>query len=315
MERTRHDDDRFPARLSVVRHMGRTAAGRAWLDRLPGLVREVEERWDVRLGAPYDGGTCAWVAPAELPDGAPAVLKVGWPHREAEGEAPALRIWDGNGAVRLLRHDRSRGALLIERCTPGTSLAAAALPPEERLALAAGVLRALWSAPTPPDGTLERVEQVCAEWADLVQERMLRLRPGYDAGLVELGARLLRTLPSGARREVVVHGDANPGNMLAARRRPWLAIDPKPMTGDPAYDPWPLLTQIDDPFTRDDPRPVLRERCALLADALGDDPARLAAWAVARSVESALHSADHDDVAGGAEELAQARTLAELAGC
>ncbi|MCB5910228.1 aminoglycoside phosphotransferase family protein [Streptomyces pinistramenti] len=315
MERTRPDDDRFPARLSVIRQMGRTASGRAWLDRLPGLVRAVEERWELRLGAPFDGGTCAWVAPAELPDGTSAVLKVTWPHREAEGEAPGLCAWDGSGAVRLLRHDRDRGALLIERCTPGTTLATAALPPEDRLVLAAGVLRALWSAPAPPDGVLEPVELVCAEWADLVQERMLRLRPGYDPGLVELGARLLRTLPAGARREVVVHGDANPGNVLAARRSPWLAIDPKPMTGDPAYDPWPLLAQIDDPFTREDPRPLLRDRCALLADALDEDPARLAAWAVARSVESALHSADHDDVTGGSEELAQARILADLAGC
>lgn len=86
------------------------------------------------------------------------------------------------------------------------------------------------------------------------------------------------------------------------------------MTGDPAYDPWPLLTQIDDPFEHPDPRPVLRERYALVAEVLGEDPARLFAWSVARGVESALWSADHDDVEGGAEELAEIRVLADLAG-
>ncbi|MFI9045343.1 aminoglycoside phosphotransferase family protein [Streptomyces sp. NPDC053427] len=312
---TSYDDRRFPAGLPVVAQLGRTASGRAWLDRLPGLVREVEERWELRLGDPFHGGSCSWVAPAELPGGGAAVLKVGWPHREADGEAPGLHAWDGNGAVRLHRWDRERGALLVERCDPGTPLAdAAALPPAERLTLAAGLLRDLWAAAAPADGHLERVDAVCAEWADVLQERMLRLHPGYDPGLVSLGADLLRRLPASAGREVVVHGDFNPGNVLTAQRRPWLAIDPKPMVGDPAYDPWPLLMQIDDPFAHPDPRPVLRERYALVAEALDEDPARLLAWSVARAVEGALWSADHDDVAGGAEELTQARVLAELAG-
>ncbi|MFF9479845.1 aminoglycoside phosphotransferase family protein [Streptomyces sp. NPDC014733] len=312
---SRHPADRFPPGPTTLRTARRTAGGRAWLARLPGLVRTAEERWGLRLGAPYDGGSCSWVAPAELPDGTPAVLKVGLPHREADGEAPALRAWAGEGAVRLLDHDPALGALLIERCAPGTPLTAAPLPPEERLTLAAGVLRALWEAPRPADGGPEPMVAVCDEWAALVEERAARLRTGYDAGLVASGARLLRTLPRGARRTVVVHGDANPGNLLAARRRPWLAIDPKPMTGDPAYDPWPLLTQIDDPFAHPDPGPVLHARARLLGAALDEDPARLLAWAAARGVESALHEAAHGDVAGGADELRRARVAADLAGC
>jgi streptomycin 6-kinase len=86
------------------------------------------------------------------------------------------------------------------------------------------------------------------------------------------------------------------------------------MTGDPAYDPWPLLTQTDSPFAHPDPRGVLRERSALLGDALAEDPARLLAWSVARGVESALWSADQDDLAGGQEQLERARVLAEVAG-
>ncbi|MEU9123380.1 aminoglycoside phosphotransferase family protein [Streptomyces sp. NPDC048506] len=314
MAHTTHPDDRFPAGLPVVEQMGRTASGRAWLARLPGMLREIEERWEVRLGAPFHGGSCSWVAPAELSDGTAAVLKVTWPHREADGEGPALRAWDGNGAVRLLDADRERGALLIERCRPGTALGDARLPPAERLALAAGLLRELWAAPAPAAGELERVDAVCAQWADLAAERMGRLRPGYDPGLVALGIELLRTLPATAAREVVVHGDVNPSNVLAAERRPWLVIDAKPMVGDPAYDPWPLLLQLDDPFAHPEPRPVLRERYALVAEVLGEDPARLLAWSVARGVESALWSADHDDIEGGAEELTELQVLAELAG-
>ncbi|MET9295597.1 aminoglycoside phosphotransferase family protein [Streptomyces sp. NPDC003077] len=307
-------DGLFPPDLPVFREMGRTAAGCAWLDRLPGIVRDIRDAWDLRLDPPLHGGSCSWVAPAHLPGGGVAVLKVTWPHREAAGEGTGLRLWGGRGAVRLLRQDRERYALLVERCDPGTPLTEAPSPPAERLRSAAAVLRELWAAPLPPDGELERVADVCAEWADLLEERLIRLRPDYDPGLVALGARLLRELPATATREVVVHGDFNPGNVLAARRRPWLAIDPKPMVGDPAYDPWPLLEQVDDPFAYDDPRPVLRERFGLVAEALDERPERLAAWAVARVVENALWCADHDDTEGGAEEMETARVLAEVAG-
>ena len=35
---------------------------------------------------------------------------------------------------------------------------------------------------------------------------------------------------------MLLHTDLHAGNVLAAEREPWLAIDPKPYVGDPAYD-------------------------------------------------------------------------------
>jgi len=60
---------------------------------------------------------------------------------ESEHEADALAFWDGRGAVRLLASDPSRGAILIERCRPGTQLWA--VPDDEALDAVAPVFRAL----------------------------------------------------------------------------------------------------------------------------------------------------------------------------
>src|SRR2546430_1423175 len=76
-----------------------------WRAGAPELAEEVAEEWGLRLGEAYVPGVCGHVVRAELPDGAPAVLKVYWPHRESLQEADALERWNGEGAVRLLAHD------------------------------------------------------------------------------------------------------------------------------------------------------------------------------------------------------------------
>ncbi len=64
--------------------------------------------------------------------------------------------------------------------------------------------------------------------ADARDERLARLRAlltaaEVDLGRVATGIDLVRSLPRTATRRVVVHGDLNPGNLLAAQRAPFLA--------------------------------------------------------------------------------------------
>src|SRR5262249_28000092 len=98
----------------------------AWLEKLPGVIEEISAQWELKLGEPYlPGGQCAWVAPAIGSAGERLALKVGWRHREAEHEADALRVYDGDGAIRCFAESRDRPdttALLLERCEPGRQL-------------------------------------------------------------------------------------------------------------------------------------------------------------------------------------------------
>ena len=107
---------------------------------------------------------------------------------------------------------------------------------------------------------------------------------------------------SDAARIGLAHGDLNPGNILRhddavtgeANGSPgWLAIDPKPVHGDLAWDPWPLLTQVGDWTVTVPAATELADRTRHVADVTGLDPARIASWCVARGVESGLWAADH----------------------
>lgn len=303
--------DAFSPDVTVFRRLGATADERAWLSALPPCIRRLESQWAVQTGRPYPGGTSSWAAPGTLTDGTPVVVKVAWPHREARGECIGLRLWDGHGAPILYADEPSAYAMLMERCVPGLPLAQAVMSPEDGLAAAATVLRELWVSP-PDDHGLERLDQVCAEWAVTVRERQAALRPPFDVGLVALGAQLLESLPASASEEVVVHGDANPTNFLAATRQAWLLIDAKPMVGDPGYDVAPLVLQLASPLEHPHPVQTLRWRYALLADALSVPPERLVAWSIARTVESALWYASRDDVAAGSEDMTTVAVLAAL---
>ena len=179
--------------------------------------------------APFTSGVAAWTAPARTRAGADVVLKVSLPHDEARGEAAALRHWAGRGAVRLLDDAPDDWALLLERCRPGSSLAVDTASDDDRLGAGARVLAALGgggAGPAVAPAGIRRMGAACDRGADVLLRTADRAARRPDAGVpvdrgqVDAAAALLRELPASAARDVVVHGDLNPGNVLRADGRP-----------------------------------------------------------------------------------------------
>ncbi|MFI2752341.1 aminoglycoside phosphotransferase family protein [Cellulomonas sp. P22] len=299
--------------------VGRSPAGAAWVAALPGLVARAVERWDLVPGEPFPDGAAAWTAPVRRADGTEAVLKIVLPHDEARHEAAALREWAGRGTVRLLAHEPSDWALLLERVRPGRPLTASTLPADDRLRAAAAVHRTLTGLPVGPGlDDVPHLVDVCRDWAPTLLDRAGRAAVegeiDVDGGLVASAHGLLLALPVPGAADVVLHGDLNPGNLLEGPDGRWVAIDPKPVRGDAAFDLWPLLEQVDPPFRASDPARVLGERTALLADELGLEVQRIAAWAFARCTESALWRWDElGDLTGAQRELDRAAVWETLA--
>ncbi len=233
----------------------------------------------------------AWVAPVRRADGTAAVLKLGVPHMEAEHEADGLRFWNGRPTVRLLDADAELGALLLEKCEPGTHLRAR--PEDEQDLVLAGLLRELWRAPDPQDPFRPLTEMV-DHWIEDTEEG----HAGWvDEGLVREGIRTFRQLAAEPVAAVVLATDLHAGNVLRARRKPWLVIDPKPFVGDPTYDATQHLLNCEGRL-RADPAGAIER----FTDLLEVDASRVRRWLFARA------AAESD--AWGEDQIGLARALA-----
>jgi streptomycin 6-kinase len=255
-------------------------AGTRWLENLPARVAELEQAWSLTAGRPFDADTNAWVAPVRLADGSEAMLKIGLPDIETLHEAAGLRVFDGRGAVRLLRATDDGYALLLERCVPGTNLWS--VGEQEGEAVGAEILRLLWREP-PPGAPFAGLSDFAREWSELLP----RIGPsaGYDSALIARAVEMAGQLAATQRQRVILHGDFHPGNVLSAARRPWLAIDPKPLVGDPAYDlaQW-LGNRCASAEQTSDPVTAIRRQIDRFSELLCLDPDRVAGWAFVKSI-------------------------------
>ncbi len=276
---------RIPPRLATAVDEEDSHGRHEWLTTLPHVIGEIASEWALELGEAFlPGGQCAWVAPARNQAGDGLVLKIGWRHPEAEHEAEGLRHWDGDGAVRCFA-TRSLGdttALLLERCMPGWSLGCS-LPEPGQDVIIAGLLRRLW-ARTPPAGPpFSPLAEICGVWADAFELDYATDSRGLDPGLAHEGVAALRHLPVSADRAVLLCTDLHAGNVLAARREPWLVIDPKPFIGDPAFDPVQHILNCDERLISDPGGLAAR-----MADLLDLDRQRVRLWLFARCAQESL---------------------------
>jgi streptomycin 6-kinase len=265
-----------------------------WLAGLPSVVRALSRRWSLGLAPPFehDEGSCAWVAPVTWAGLTSAVLKIGMPHMEADHEIAGLRFWNGNPTVRLLDADEDLGAMLLERCEPGTHLRE--LTELEQDEVLAGLLRRLWREPQAPH-PFRPLSSLLDAWTS---ETAGQAHSWSDPGLVREGFALFRELAASTSEPVLLGTDVHAGNVLRAQREPWLLIDPKPFAGDRAYDATQHLLNCTGRL-RSDPLGTIRR----FSDLLGVDPERVRLWTFARAAADP-RDWTHDQLMGVTRRLA-----------
>jgi len=281
----------FDLPSGFLAHAARGDEWAAWVSAVPRLVHDLLGEWTlVPDGAPMHGHT-ALVVPV-IADGGRAVLKIARPDDEGQHEILSLQTWHGHGAVRLLRADPHRNAMLLERLQADLT----AVPVLDACEIVAGLYGRLHVA-APPQ--LVQLTTYVAGWTDSL-ERLPRQAPlphRIVEQAVHLGRAFADDSDSAGR---LIHTDLHFENVLAADREPWLAIDPNPVSGDPHYEVAPMLwNRWDEVVATGDVRTAVRRRFHTVVDVAGLDEDRARDWVVVREAHNAMwamQDGDHDRV-------------------
>jgi streptomycin 6-kinase len=248
------------------------------------------ERWSLEFEGrpaapggrePYPGaGEVAFVRRG----GEALVLKLLAPGADEWRSGEVLAHWDGRGAVRLI--EQAPGAVLIERASPGVDLTpqVEAGRDDEATAILCEVMAQL-ERPAPDGANFRTI----ADWGrGFERNRPAALALGMDGDLIDRAAALFDGLCATQADPIVLHGDLQHFNVVCDAKRGWLAIDPKGILGEAAYESGAMLRN---PMTLAhfcaDPANIER-RARMICTRLGHPYARIVGWCFSQWVLSAL---------------------------
>jgi streptomycin 6-kinase len=248
------------------------------MSRISGTVFEP---WLARWSLVADGKPIRTHASQLLPvlhDGTPAMLKLPEVEDERRGYLP-LDYWNGDGAARLLARSEHGEAMLIERATGQRSLAAmarsGATGDDEATVILCDAIAALQKPRGPaPTGLIP----LYVWFKDLF--------PAADrrGGLLVRAAAEASTLLPAQQEILPLHADLHHDNVLDFEQRGWLAIDPKSVIGDRAFEYTILFC---DPDLADPEPPVavapgaFERRLEIVLAKSGLERQRLLRWIIA----------------------------------
>jgi streptomycin 6-kinase len=277
-----------PAELAALHEKYSGEAGRVWIAGLPAMAVSYLDRWQLAIDGQVASGAVALIIPVALADGSKAVLKLQPVDDETGGEPAALKAWAGQGAVRLLEHDPSSGAMLLERLDASRDLST--MPDDLAAAqIIAELLVQLNSVPAPAG--MRRLSDVAAATLAGTPDAIQRVVDHNERQLLITCAARFRELITDRIDSRLLHWDLHYFNTLSPLddARQWKAIDPKPLSGDSGFELLPALWNRWDDLveTGDLPRALLR-RFDLMTDVLGLDRSRAAGWTLGRVLQVAV---------------------------
>jgi len=312
--------------------------GEAFIANLPALIDEASQRWGLTNIQPVSNLSYNFVAFAESPSPygrgvrGEVVLKIGVPRDELTSEMSALRLFNGEGACRLIDCNEENGFLLLERLRPGVMLSTLE-DDEEATHIAAEAMKRIWRplelvTLSDSEGSLPQSQRLFAaerlrvtyskfillsDWFDGLK----RLRETFDGGTGPLDEKLVARVEGSVKdffienhKPVLMHGDFHHFNILSSERG-WLVIDPKGVIGPAGYEagllminPWgSLLSGIN--F-----RSRMKRRIDILHEHLGFERERIHEWTLAHAILSAWWGIE--DNTGWEDALEFARMIADL---
>ncbi len=296
--------DAFDEFLAAVRSQHGMDA-EIWIEAAPTLHDELVLRWELELTEILGEDPSTYVAAGTRSGETPVMLKIAFPDGWFAEELAALIHWGGAGAVAVIDHD-PRGAMLLERPDPGTPLADDP-DGDHALEIACGVAERLWIA---NPGGIAHLSGEVLEWARTMPARHHLANRPFERVLIHEAVTAIRDLVPTQHEQVLLHGDLHLGNIVRSGEDGWVAVAPRPLIGERAFDaaasvhggPENLMAN------RAGSKALLGHRVDLVSEHLGIDRERLRRWSLAIVTDYALW-----DFEAGLRERGKARAeVAEM---
>ncbi len=272
--------------------LSRGEEGEKWLLKIPEIIATYEKKWSLKVLPPFPL-SYNYVAPATRSDGTEAVLKIGFPKdREFFTEVEALRMYNGDGVERLIETNEVDAVILIERVMPGVPLSTIH-DDEKATRILASVIKKL-RKPVPAKNSFIPIK----EWTNAIiryKKRFINTEGPLPAHLVDTADKLFNELISTSEEVILIHGDLHHDNVLSSHRNGWLAIDPKGIVAEPAYETAAMLRNPHSFLMgKSNLQGILSKRISILSAELGINPDRIRKWGIAQTILSTIWSIEEN---------------------
>ena len=268
------------------------AISTGWLDRLPGNVAAMCEKWQITLHPVVPHSSITLVVLGDSPVLGPVVIKSSPLAGEFRSEATALRVAGGGNVSKLYDVDFDQSIMVVEQIVPGTPLKHFGMDDEIATRLAAETVQTFWREVPDPHG-LTPLRPWCR--ALLTWERDDRVIP-HD--LITRAQDVANRCLDNQTKHVLLHGDVHHDNLLRRGADDWAIIDPKGLIGDPAFE---VITWMWNPMgvaEHPDYSGLLSRRIDIFSEVWGFSREILVEWAFFGSVLSACWYGHSPDIEG-----------------
>ncbi len=260
--------------------------GEVWLEQIPETLENFARKWNLSLDLNLPKLSFNFIVYATNDKGEECVLKLYFPDlKEFLGELEALKIFNGEGAARLLKYDEKFRVMLLERLMPGKELKSLGSETSE-ITAAAQVMRDLWKG-EPEVHQFPDISDWYRGFARLRDKHNGKTGP-LPEKLVLNAEKIFDKLISTSGEQMLLHGDLHYGNILSTKDK-WKAIDPKGLIGEREYEVGALLRNpMPEMLGEPNLKEILTGRIKQFSEELKLDPRRIHDWAIYQAVLSAI---------------------------
>jgi streptomycin 6-kinase len=200
--------------------------GKKWLAKLPNIIQNLAEMWQLEEIKPVDNLSWNYVATA-ICGNEEVVLKISFQQDLIYDEMRCLKLWNGNGAIKLLYYNSQYNTMLLQKAIPGTSLKYTDLSFEEKAIIHANIAFRL----KQNKAIKEKFTHV-SKWLEAID----RLKDsGVKPEIIKLAKEIRSQIMNIKLEEYLCHSDLHLDNILQHDEN-WFAIDPKGIIGPKEFE-------------------------------------------------------------------------------